>query len=77
MNEVLKQLEAALTDHAEGATLGMVGQSEALTGYASEMVSTYLIAEDLVIAWDQVKTEFTATKTLENKNPMIAMMYQP
>jgi hypothetical protein len=37
----------------------------------------YLMAENLVNAWDQDKPEFKATKTLTEKKLLIAMMYQP
>jgi len=37
----------------------------------------YLIAENLVIGWDVIKDEFKKTKTLKDKNLLIAMMYQP
>ena len=36
-----------------------------------------LTAENLVIAWDQVKAEFVNNKTLKNKNLLVAMMYEP
>jgi len=37
----------------------------------------YLIAENLVNGWDVIKDEFKKTKTLADKNLLIAMMYQP
>jgi len=37
----------------------------------------YLIAENLVNGWDVMKDEFKKTKTLKDKNLLIAMMYQP
>jgi len=37
----------------------------------------YLIAENPVIGWDVIKDEFKKTKTLKDKNLLIAMMYQP
>jgi len=37
----------------------------------------YLIAENLVNGWDVIKHEFKKTKTLKDKNLLIAMMYQP
>ena len=35
-----------------------------------------LIAENLVEAWDTVKTQFAKTKPLKDKNLFITMMYQ-
>jgi hypothetical protein len=37
----------------------------------------YLIAEHLVHSWEKFKTEFKTTKTLKDKDMLIAMMYQP
>jgi len=39
----------------------------------------YLTAENLVTvqSWEKVKTEFKDTKTLKDKNLLIAIMYQP
>jgi len=37
----------------------------------------YLTAENLVDGWDVIKDEFKKTKTLKDKNLLIAMMYQP
>ena len=45
--------------------------------YASEMLTMYLIAENLVIGWDIIKNEFKPTKTLKDKSLLIAIMYQP
>ena len=42
-----------------------------------EMLTMYLIAENLVKGWDVVKGEFNKTKTLAHKRLFIAMMYQP
>jgi len=36
-----------------------------------------LIAKKLVIAWDKVEAEFVETKTLKDKNLLIAIMHQP
>mmetsp|Transcript_99564 Transcript_99564/g.160525 ORF Transcript_99564/g.160525 Transcript_99564/m.160525 type:complete len:125 (+) Transcript_99564:559-933(+) len=44
---------------------------------ASEMMTMYLIAENLVNVWDVIKDEFKKTKTLKDKRLLIAMMYQP
>ena len=44
---------------------------------ANEIQTTYLIAENLVNGWDIIKDEFQKTKTLKDKNLLIAMMYQP
>ena len=43
----------------------------------SEILTTYLIAENLVNVWDVIKDEFKKTKTLKDKHLLIAMMYQP
>jgi len=43
----------------------------------SEMLTMYLIAENVVKGWDVVKGEFNKTKTLADKHLLIAMMYQP
>ena len=43
----------------------------------SEILTMYLIAENLVIGWDVIKDEFKTTKTLKDKSLLIAMMYQP
>jgi len=37
----------------------------------------YLIAENLVIGWDALHIEFKPTKTLQDKNLLIAMNSQP
>jgi len=37
----------------------------------------YLLAENLVNSWDVIKDEFEKTKTLQDKNLLIAMMYLP
>jgi len=37
----------------------------------------YLVAENLVTGWKRLKNEFKTTKTLTDKNLLIAMMYQP
>ena len=37
----------------------------------------YLIAQKLVIGWDALQIEFKPTKTLQDKNLLIAMMSQP
>ena len=37
----------------------------------------YLLAENLVNGWDVIKDEFEKTKTLQDKNLLIAMMYLP
>ena len=42
---------------------------------ASEILTMYLIAENLVNDWDVIK-EFKKTKTLKDKRLLIAMMYQ-
>jgi len=44
---------------------------------ASEILTMYLIAENLVNVWDVIKDEFKKTKTLKDKCLLIAMMYQP
>jgi len=44
---------------------------------ASEILTMYLIAENLVKNWDVIKDEFEKTKTLADKRLLIAMMYQP
>ena len=44
---------------------------------ASEIQTMYLIAENLVIGWDVIKDELKKTKTLKDKNLLIAMTYQP
>jgi len=44
---------------------------------ASEILTMYLIAENLVNDWDVIKDEFKKTKTLKDKRLLIAMMYQP
>jgi len=44
---------------------------------ASEILTIYLIAENLVKGWDVIKDEFKKTKTLADKRLLIAMMYQP
>jgi len=44
---------------------------------ASEILTMYLIAENLVNDWDVIKDEFKKTKTLKDKSLLIAMMYQP
>jgi len=45
--------------------------------YVSEIETMHLTAETLVPSWEKVKTEFKDTKTLKDKNLLIAMMYQP
>ena len=37
----------------------------------------YMIAENLVTGWERLKNKFKPTKTLTDKNMLIAMMYQP
>jgi len=44
---------------------------------ASEMLTMYLIAENLVKGWEVIKDEFQKTKILADKRLLIAMMYQP
>jgi len=44
---------------------------------ASEMMTMYLIAENLVQSWEVIKDEYHKTKTLADKRLLIAMMYQP
>ena len=44
---------------------------------ASEMMTMYLIAENLVKSWEVIKDEFHKNKTLADKRLFIAMMYQP
>ena len=43
---------------------------------ASEMMTMYLIAENLVNVWDVIKDKFKKTKTLKDKRLLITMMYQ-
>jgi len=43
---------------------------------ASEILTMYLITENLVNDWDVIKDEFKKTKTLKDKRLVIAMMYQ-
>jgi len=43
----------------------------------SEILTMYLIAENLVNHWDVIKDEFKQTKTPKDKHLLIAMMYQP
>ena len=50
---------------------------KALSVDVSEILTMYLIAENLVNNWDVIKDEFKKTKTLEDKHLLIAMMYQP
>jgi len=40
------------------------------------MGKMYLMVENLVNSWDQVKIKFKAAKILKDKNLLIAMMYQ-
>ena len=42
-----------------------------------EMLTMYLIAENLVKGWEVIKDEFPKTKTLADKRLLIAMMCQP
>ena len=44
---------------------------------ASEILTMYLIPENLVNVRDVIKDEFKKTKTLQDKRLLIAMMYQP
>jgi len=44
---------------------------------ASEILTMYLIAKNLVNDWDVIKDKFKKTKTLKDKRLLIAMMYQP
>jgi len=44
---------------------------------ACEMVTMYLIAENLIKGWDVIKDEFRKTKTLADKRLLIVIMYQP
>jgi len=43
---------------------------------ASEILTMYLVAENLVNHWDVIKDEFKKTKTLKDKHLLISMMYQ-
>jgi len=43
---------------------------------ASEILTMYLITENLVNVWDVVKDEFKKNKTLKDKRLLIVMMYQ-
>ena len=44
---------------------------------ASEILTMYIITENLVNVWDVIKDDFKKTKTLKDKRLLIAMMYQP
>jgi len=41
----------------------------------SEILTMYLIVENLVNVWNVIKDEFQKTKTLKDKHLLIAMMY--
>ena len=43
----------------------------------SEILTMYLIAENLVNDWHVIKDEFKKTKTLKDKHLLIAMVHQP
>jgi len=46
-------------------------------GYVSEVETMYIITENLANARERVQAELKATKTLTDKNLLIARMYQP
>ena len=46
-------------------------------GAGREILTMYLITENLVNHWDVIKHELQKTKTLADKRLLMVMMYQP
>jgi len=64
-------------DFPEDYSGRLCSAQEALARRSSEILTMYLIAENLVNDWDVIKDEFKKIKTLNDKRLLIAMMYQP